>query len=208
MSGALFQVGSLLLFVAFVLYIIVSASAPAWHTMGFLTVNYVDPSSSSSAQLHFGTFGYCLRDEAGTVCSRSHVGYDIVTLISAAGGQPFSSSTTTTLNNIIRALVLHAIAAAITGVAFTVSLGAKRIGFIFASLIATVAWVLGLLAIILDFVAFSIVRRHVDVPGMNSQYSTAIWLAVVAFLLAFLGSIILAFGRIEERRKQTIIVVN
>jgi len=198
------HVGTFFLFGALALFVIVSVSAPTWSTLGFLKVNY--NANGSNIQLVFGTLGYCVREPTITHCSNSHVGYDIAQLIASAGGQPFSSSTASTLNNLSKALVLHPIAAGITGLALLVALGAHRIGFIFASLIATVGWIVAVLALILDFVAFTIARRHINntnIAGTNAEYSIAIWLTLAGYIMLFLGSITVWFGCFRERRMKS-----
>jgi len=199
-----FHVGTFLLFAAVSLLVIISISAPVWHTIGFLKVSYtVD---GTPLQFIFGTFGYCVRGPTGTLCSARHIGYDIAQLISSIGGQSFGSGTTTTLNNLTKTLILHPIAAGIAGIAFLIALCAHRIGFVFASLIASVAWIVVVVALILDFVAFSIVLRHVNdlkVAGAHATYGIAIWLTVAAFVALFLGAVTVCCGCFTDRRRKS-----
>jgi len=198
-----FHVGTLFLFAGVSLLVIASVSAPVWHTMGFLKVNY--SVGGSPIELVFGIFGYCVRGSTRTLCTSRHIGYNIAEIISSVGGQPFSSSTTTTLNNLTKGLILHPIGAGIAGIAFLVALGAHRIGFLFSSLIAAVAWIVVAVALVFDFVAFSITRRHVNnikVAGTHATYGIAIWLTLGACVVLFLGAVTVCCGCFTDRRRK------
>ncbi|KAF9505212.1 hypothetical protein BS47DRAFT_563719 [Hydnum rufescens UP504] len=198
-----FHVGTLLLFAAASLLVIASVSAPLWHTMGFLKVNY--RVGGSPIELVFGTFGYCVRGPTETLCTSRHIGYNIAEIISSVGGQPFSSSTTTTLNNLTKGLILHPIGAGIAGIAFLIALCAHRIGFLFSSLIAAVGSIVVAVAVVFDFVAFSIARRHVNdirAAGTHATYGIVIWLTLGAGVALILGSVTVCCGCFTDRRRK------
>ena len=77
-------------------------------------------------------------------------------VMTAIDGTTFGSKTNTTIHNLSRALILHPIAAAITGIAFLLALCAHRIGFIVAALVAAVAFIVTLVALVIDFVMFAV----------------------------------------------------
>jgi hypothetical protein len=119
-------------------------------------------------------------------------------VVSAATGTAYSSSA---LKHLTSALVLHPVAAGLAFIAFLVALFAHRIGFIFASFLAAIAWVVALVLLVVDFVVFGSVRHHVNGSGAaTASFGVAIWLVVAAFVTLFFGSFITCCGCFTDRR--------
>ncbi|THH04178.1 hypothetical protein EW145_g5713 [Phellinidium pouzarii] len=171
-------------FAAAVLLVFVSVSAPTWDRISFLDV------SVSGQTTHFGVFGF--------TGSATHVGY---TFPSFAGA---TNLNTHVLHNLTNALILHPVAAGLSGIAVLFGLcGAMyhRSGTIIMSLAALLAFLVTLVAWIIDMVLFGIVRVRVrDAAGNSSaaQYGNANWLtlgALVSLALAFCAGTCGSFGR-------------
>jgi len=200
--AAQFHIGTFFLFVAFVLLLIVSVSAPVWKDLGFMKVTVL-PNSSEGTRALFGVFGYCVKGAGINQCSKAGIGYRLGDIVRGLDHTNFRSSTLSTLHGLTGALILHPIAAGLTFLALLTALGAHRIGFVCSSFIAFLAWIVTLLALILDFVMFDIVKRNVNnskLSGSKAQWSSAIWLVLSAFIILFFGSITICCGCLTDRR--------
>lgn len=89
-------------------------------------------------------------------------------------------------------------------IAFVIALFSDRFGFLFASVIAFLAFIASLIALILDFVVMTIVRNRVnDFPDNTSaSYGVAIWLTLAATILLFFSSFVVCFGMCSSRRNK------
>jgi len=172
-----FHLGTFLLFCAAVLLLVSTITAPVVHNISLLKV-----SANGGSSATFGALGYCASNSgasASNACSSSKIGYDIAAVVSSATGTSYSSST---LNHLTSSLVLHPIATGLTFIAFLIALFAHRIGFILASSVAALAWVVTLALLILDMVIFGSVKRHVDdlsnAVAVKATFGVGIWLVV------------------------------
>ncbi|KAH9057335.1 pali-domain-containing protein [Lactarius vividus] len=174
-------------FVATILLVLVSVSSPTWNRVYFLRA------TNGGLDYHFGVFGY-----TGT---QVHVGYRFP----IATGQLSSS----TIHNLTYTLILHPIAAGLSGVALLFGLcgaGYHRSGTVLMTLSSSLAALITLVAFVLDMVLFSIARHEFRKLGWSSQYGNAIWLtlgALVALLLAFCTAGCGIFGSYRHRRQNT-----
>jgi len=175
-------------FAATVLLVFVCVSAPTWEKISFLNVG------TGPGQIHYGVFGY--------TGSKVAVGYNFLDVNTGNG------ITTTIIHNLTIALVIHPIAAGLSGLAFLFGLcGAsyQRVGTIVMSLFSGLAAVLTLVVWIIDMVLFGIVRSRYRDSGVTAQYGNANWLtlgALVALVIGFCASTCGVFGR-YRRRKNT-----
>jgi len=183
--------GLFFVFAACVLLIFVSISAPVWDKIYFLTV------TAGGKTTHFGVFGY-----TGT---RKAIGYGFD---SGIIGVNTSNLNTTTLLNLTKSLILHPIAAGLSGIAFIFGLcGAAyhRVGTILMAITAGLAFIITLIAWVLDMALWGIVRDRIrDSEGTKSaaQYGNANWItlgAVVALAFAFCAGFCGSFGRYRSR---------
>jgi len=192
-----FHVGTFLLLCAAVLLLVSTITAPVVHNISLLKISTANGGSSTT----FGALGYCSGSSGSNGCSPKHVGYDIAAVVSAVTGASYSSSS---LKHLTSALVLHPVATGLTFIAFFIALLAHRIGFIFASFIAALAWVVTAVLLIIDFAIFGSVKHHVNdlsngVDG-RATFGTGIWLVVAAFVILFFASFITCCGCFTERR--------
>jgi len=185
--------GLFLCFAAMVLLIFVSVSAPTWEKISFLNVN------QGGQTLHFGVFGY-----TGTA---KHVGYFFdSTRLGLPGNTQLNNKV---IHNLTAVLILHPIAAALSGLAVLFGLcGAaySRMGTIFMTLTTTLAALVTLIAWIIDMVLWGIARNRFRDVGASAQYGNANWLtlgALIALIMAFCAGALGSCGRYRHRRTNT-----
>jgi len=181
--------GLLLCFAATVLLVFACVSAPTWEKISFLDVG------TGAGQIRYGVFGY--------TGSKIAVGYYFRGFTTATG----SRINTTVIHNLTFALILHPIAAGLSGLAVIFGLcGASynRIGTILMSLFSGLAAVITLVVWILDMALFGIVRNRYRDIGVAAQYGNANWLtlgALVALVLGFCAATCGVFGRYRRRKE-------
>jgi len=174
-------------FFAMVLLIIVSVSAPTWNSVYFLRA------FSGGLNYHFGVFGY-----TGT---QTRLGYRFP----ITTGELSSS----TIHNLTFTLILHPIAAGLSGLAVIFGVcGSEyhRTGTVLMALSSSLAALVTFVAFVLDIALFSIARHEFRKLGSSSQYGNAIWLtlgALVALALGFCTSTVGIFGSYRRRRYDT-----
>lgn len=114
-----------------------------------------------------------------------------------------------TIHNLTYTLILHPIAAALSGLAVLFGIcgtNYHRSGTVLMALGSSLAALVTLIAFILDLVLFSIARHEFRKLGWSSQYGNAIWLtlgALCALALGFCTSTVGVFGSYRRRRYDT-----
>jgi hypothetical protein len=114
-----------------------------------------------------------------------------------------------TIHNLTFTLILHPIAAGLSGLAVLFGLcGTEyhRSGTVLMALSSSLAVLVTLVAFILDMVLFSIARHEFRKFGWSSQYGNAIWMtlgALAALALGFCTSTVGIFGSYRRRRQYT-----
>ncbi|RXK38412.1 hypothetical protein M231_04321 [Tremella mesenterica] len=185
-----------LLFAATVLLLIATISAPIWDKVAFMKVQ------NNGAKIAFGTFGYCQSGGSNNGCSDTALGYNIAALSGAVTDWTYVNNH---LETVTKALILHPIACGISGIAFLIALVSHRIGFLFSSLVAFLAFIVSLAVMIIDFVLFGIIRHEIrDNSSGTANYSTAIWLVLAATVILFFATFVVLFeccaGRSRDRK--------
>jgi len=194
-----FHLGTFLIFVAFMLLLIVSLSAPIADQVAFLKVQLA---SEPSLTIAFGNWGYCILQPGGNECSGRSVGYDMMRILEQLDGVN-PSNAANTVHSVSRALILHPIACGIAFFSFLAALAGDSIGFALSSLIAVLAMIFTLITTVIDWVNFGRVHHHVnssDGPGYGAHFSSAIWLVTASFIILFFGSLTACCGFMTDRR--------
>ena len=117
--------------------------------------------------------------------------------------------TSSTIHNLTYTLILHPIAAGLSGLAVLFGIcGSEynRSGTVMMALSSSLAALVTLVAFILDLALFSIARHEFRKLGSTSEYGNAIWLtlgALVALGLGFCTSAVGIFGSYRRRRYDT-----
>jgi len=186
--------GSFLLLVAFVLLLVASISSPVIDNIALLTIK------NGNQEMTLGVFGYCRNIHASNhECSNSALGYNVAQV---SGGLTDYNWVNSSLDHITNAMILTPIACGITAFAALIALCAHRIGFICASFIAFLAFIVSLIAMIFDFVIFGIVKHEInDNTTASASFSTAIWLTLAAVIVLFFSTFIVFFECCTQGRR-------
>ncbi|KAF8124272.1 hypothetical protein K438DRAFT_2002851 [Mycena galopus ATCC 62051] len=189
------HIGTFLIFSAMVLLIVASISAPTVAKIDFLSIPLTNGSS-----VNFGSLGFCILNPDGHSCTPTGVGYKIANEISALGINAFSGAKAASLHGLTEGLILHQIAAGIAGIAFLLAVCSHRLGYLFASAVAFIAFLFSLAVLIIDFIVFGAVKDHVDTNGGTAKWGNAIWMVLAATIVLFFASIATCFACVTARR--------
>ncbi|EGY13347.1 hypothetical protein VD0002_g5495 [Verticillium dahliae] len=200
--------GTFLLFLAMVLLIVSSITAPTVNSLSLFSVNL----GSDSGDISFGTFGYCVHDVRGRGCSRTSIGYSPTSILREVDGTDFSDWTESTSKALTNVMILHPIGAGIAFVGFALSLGSSFFGSFLSSLVAGITFVVTVAALACDFVWMDLVRRRINRrdnggnPDSHAYYDAALWCVLASAICSLLATIILFFtcctGRVNRKRAE------
>ncbi|KAG5983634.1 hypothetical protein E4U55_007622 [Claviceps digitariae] len=198
------HIGTFCLVVALVLLLVVTITAPVVNGLSMMHVD-LGRNAASAQEVTFGTFGYCVRGIRGSSdqCSNSHIGYHPAALLRSLDGTPFGTTSADTAKRLTRVMVLHPIALGLCFLAVLfLCISAGVLGSLLASLVSLAAFVVTLVAMICDFIAFSIVKRDVNAHGVShAEWGSGIWLVLVAALLTLVGAAVVFVTCCCARRK-------
>ncbi|PHH62348.1 hypothetical protein CDD81_7210 [Ophiocordyceps australis] len=184
------HIGTALLLVSLVLLIVVDVTAPVVNKRAIMRVHLGN--TVPGTQVTFGTFGYChrgLRDS--DQCSHSRIGYNPAAVMSSIDGSRFSKGAERSAKLLTRIMVLHPIATFLCFIALLLCLAAGMLGSFLAAIFAALAFLTTLIAMICDFVLFSIVKHDVNKNGRSrARWSSGIWLMLVSAICTLLASAI------------------
>ena len=137
------------------------------------------------------------------MCTKSHIGYSPVPLLASLGAGDYGSASRDTADALTRVMILHPIAAAFAFLAFITAIGASFIGSLCAALISAVAWLVTLVVLITDFVAWGIVKKKVNDDGSSAaSFGVAIWTLLAAFVVLFFGTLLVLMTCCAGRRER------
>ncbi|KAF9479046.1 pali-domain-containing protein [Pholiota conissans] len=169
-------------FCAMTLLIFASVAVPTWNAISFLNIG------PNGGTLKYGIFGFTgSSTSVGYFFSNEHVNSGV-------------------LHNLTKTLILHPIAAGLSGFAFFFGLiGAAyhRVGTVLMTLTAGLALLTTFVVWIIDMVLFGIARQRYRNDGDIAQYGNGNWLtlaALFALLLGFCTSACGIFGHYRRRR--------
>lgn len=80
----------------------------------------------------------------------------------------FNTASTDTTKALTRVMVLHPVACGLAFIAFLLAAGSGVIGAVAAALVTAVTWIVTIVVMCTDFVAFGIIKRHVNRDGSGS----------------------------------------
>lgn len=214
-TGVIHHIGTFLLLVSTALLIVTDISSPVVHNIAILKVNLGNATGAHGTAVTFGTFGHCILDTASTnaddkvdYCTGSTVGYNPANFMREVEGTQFSQYSEDTTRILTKVMILHPIATAIAFIAFLLCLGAGVVGSFLASMVALLAFLVTLVALVCDFVLFSIIRSNVNDASTDSDahYSTAMWTLLAAACLLLVSTVVVFFsccsGRLHKRRER------
>ncbi|KAF7294042.1 Pali-domain-containing protein [Mycena kentingensis (nom. inval.)] len=154
-------------------------------------------SLANGSTLNFGVLGYCTRYADGTTCTDPAVGYNIVDILTSLGlDLDLSSSTVSTLHTLTSTLILHPVAAGITGLACLISLGRllrPTASDAVVPGIAILALLVSTAATAIDFAVFGQLKHYIEnittaqLVSLSATFGTSIWLTLAATIALFLA---------------------
>jgi len=205
-TGIFHHVGTFLLFVASILLLITTISAPVVGDIAILKVMLTNKTDIRNSSITFGTFGYCVLDVPPIqtdqdLCFPKHIGYNPASIMSEVDQTTFTTAATDTTKALTRVMVLHPVACGLAFIAFLLALGSGVCGAVFASMVAAIAWLVTLVVMVTDFVLFGIIKRHVngDGSGSHATFSTGMWTILAAMIILFLATFIVLFTCFSSR---------
>lgn len=201
-------IGSILLLAATALLIVADVSAPVVNS---LAIFKVDLGRGTDAHINFGSFGWCVRGDDdffsndGDACSDSHVGYNIAQVIHDVDGTRFSDAAESTTKALTNVMVLHAVATGFFFIAFLLSLGKGVLISLLATFVTVLGFIITAVAVICDFVSFSIIRRRVRRDRNNdstAHYGPAAWCVLAAAILSLIATVLVFITCCAGRRER------
>jgi len=118
----------------------------------------------------------------------------------------FSDYAEHTTRALTKVMILHPIATGLCFIGALLGAASGMIGSFIASLIALLSFVVALVALICDFVLFSVLKNNINDgnTGNRAQYAEGIWTLLAGAVCALLASVILVltccFGRRRQRK--------
>lgn len=138
-------------------------------------------------------------------CSRTRIGYNPAELVSNVTGTDFSSASENTSKALTRVMVLHPVATGLCFIAFLLCLGTSVVGSILTALFSLLSFVVTVIAMVCDFVAFSIIRQEVngdeDVDAL-ARWGSGIWLMLAAAVFTLVGALVVLVTCCASRAKK------
>jgi len=209
-TGVFHHVGTFLLFAAAVLLLITTISAPVINDISIMKVTLTNQSTLRNSSVTFGTFGYCVLDVAGPktdqdYCTKKHIGYNPAAVMAEIDKTTFNTASEDTTKALTRVMILHPIVTAMAFIAFLLALGAGVCGALLSALVAALTWILTVVVMATDFVAFGILKDHInnhkkDSSGSHAKYSVGMWTILAAMVLLFFATFIVLFTCCSARR--------
>ncbi|TFK42679.1 actin cortical patch SUR7/pH-response regulator pali [Crucibulum laeve] len=224
-------IAPLLIFIAFILLLLVSLSAPIIKSIFLfrLAANVSSGllNSNANGKVNFGVWGYCVSAiqvsvagfdrSRGAQCSGTHLGYTIdetiASVLNADDIRNVLSRTTTA------ALVIHPIACGLTFLTFIISLfilrrgsnGTSRLPSLLTLGVGLTAALLTTVVFLIDVIFVAVVRHRVrdaSDGNLTLTWGNAVWMtlgATVALWLAMVGACagVCACGGRNRRKAET-----
>lgn len=145
-----------------------------------------------------------LRQDNKDYCTDSQVGYNATQVLSNVDSTEFSDSVRKSTNALTKVMILHPIVLGMSFLSFLLALGAGVLGSFLAAMVSLLTFLVTLVALIIDFVLFAVVKEHVnqsqyDQAGSHAEYGIAIWTILAAAACSLLGAIIVFFTCCSQR---------
>jgi len=141
------------------------------------------------------------------------IGYNPASVMADIDHTTFNTASVDTSKALTRVMILHPIVTGMAFIAFLLALGSGICGALLASLVAALTWVLTVVVMATDFVAFGILKNHInnhndDTSGSHAKYSVAMWTILAAMILLFFGTFVVLFTCFSARRHRNDYVGN
>jgi len=195
--------GILFLLAATVLSILVTISLPYINVFDLTRVDFHSGLGTISGtpnnvegEFRFGIWGYCYQTAttSGFDCVHTGHGYSVAFENQSGGTETIEPSWT-------RGLAVHAVACAVTGVAFLLSFSEHVTVTLISSLVSFLAALLTLIAFACDIALFVWVQKQMGNLNIseNTYPGTAFWMTLATFVLLLLAGCTVCCGHRRER---------
>lgn len=113
----------------------------------------------------------------------------------------YNTGSEDTSKALTRVMILHPIACGLAFIAFLLALGSGVFGALMASLVSAITFVITIVVMATDFVAFGIIKNKVnsDGSGSHAYYSVGMWTILAAMVLLFFATFIVFFTCFSAR---------
>jgi len=205
-TGIFHHLGTFLLFVSAILLLITTISAPVVGDIAILKVTLTNKSDARHSSVTFGTFGHCVLDVAPAqtdqdYCYKKVIGYNPASIMEEIDQTSYSSASVDTSKALTRVMILHPIACGLAFIAFLLALGSGICGALLASFVSAITFIITIVVMACDFVAFGIIKNKVNNDGSGSHafYSVGMWTILAAMILLFFATFIVFFTCFSAR---------
>jgi len=129
------------------------------------------------------------------------IGYNPAKIMAEIDKTDFTTASEDTSKALTRVMILHPVVCGLAFIAFLLALGSGFVGALFASLVAAVTWIITIVVMATDFVAFGLIKNHVnrDGSGSHAYFTTGMWTILVAMICLFLATFIVLFTCCSSR---------
>jgi ribose/xylose/arabinose/galactoside ABC-type transport system permease subunit len=104
-------------------------------------------------------------------------------------GTEFSDASASTAKALTRVMVLHPVALGLCFIACLLCIFTGVVGAIVATFVSLLAFVVTLVAMVCDFVAFSLIRHDVNDNGVSTaRWGPGIWLILASAVFTLVGA--------------------
>jgi hypothetical protein len=113
----------------------------------------------------------------------------------------YNTASVDTSKALTRVMILHPIACGLAFIAFLLALGAGVFGALMASFVSAITFIITIVVMATDFVAFGIIKNKVnkDGSGSHAYYSVGMWTILAAMILLFFATFIVFFTCFSAR---------
>lgn len=125
-------------------------------------------------------------------------------MLSTVDSTDFSDSARKSTNALTKAMILHPIVVGMSFLSFLLALGAGVLGSFLAAMVSLLTFIVTLVALVIDFVLFAVIKDHVnstkyDQAGSYAEYGIALWTILAAAVCSLLGAIVVFFTCCSQR---------
>lgn len=134
-------------------------------------------------------------------CFKKVIGYNPAKIMEEIDNADYNTASVDTSKALTRVMILHPIACGLAFIAFLLALGAGVFGALMASFVSAITFVITIVAMACDFVAFGIIKNKVnkDGSGSHAYYSVGMWTILAAMILLFFATFIVFFTCFSAR---------
>ncbi|KDE04729.1 hypothetical protein MVLG_04868 [Microbotryum lychnidis-dioicae p1A1 Lamole] len=197
-TPAYHHTGTVLLFVAMILMLVVCISAPLINNLYLLEATVADGQPDAKSVIKAGIFGYCVGDS----CISPQISYD--TTLLKANGQTMIDDVF--LSSLTYGLVLNPLSVGFTFLAFLFAFGGQSIWGSIATFFSLSSFILTVVALVINFATFGVASdrlKHSSAIEKGSvKFGRAMWLVVISVGCQFLATLLVCCSRASVRRQK------